>query len=143
MLEYILGFPTDKETIISNVVQYTDMQDAANSTSYCCAVFEGTLFAAVEKFMTIFEKQNNTCIQCTTPDNSTLSLSRQLLQCTQNIVNDLDTINLLAASVKCGNVPESFVTVADNLNERIRYNLKVSNKLLVIIREYMLIALSK
>lgn len=60
MTEYILGFPTGKEQTLDSLTQYTQMQDAASSTSYCCGVYAENLDKAKERFMRLFEKANST-----------------------------------------------------------------------------------
>jgi hypothetical protein len=53
------------------------------------------------------------------------------------VVADLDTINTMSAAINSGNIPESFVEVTDNLNQRIFDNLtEIKSKLDILLDTY-------
>ncbi len=57
-MQFILGYQNNVECVPVNISVFTDMQDAARSCSYMCAVYAANLEAAKIKFHTLWEKEN-------------------------------------------------------------------------------------
>jgi hypothetical protein len=71
--------------------------------------------------MLTYTQNINTCIE---PEAvTTLDHAKHIRSLAGKVVADLETIDTMIPAIVSDNIPESFITVCDNLNQRIHANM--------------------